>query len=388
MEGSMAVRQRGTYKDGKPRWICQWVDLDGVDHIKTFKTKGAAKTYEEETGVSKRAGTHVPDSRSETVAAAADAWIAAVTAGRSGGHRGPAEASTLRQYRYHLDRYILPALGRVKLSKLTKAHVIRFREELLKTVSEKTEEKMSRPLAKKVLTSLKGILNEAIHRQVLAVNPAAGITVGGDRGKKKITIPTKADIGAILRALDDLAATPAWRRRRALISTAIYTGMRASEIRGLPWSSVDPKAGTIEVTQRADENGNIGEPKSKSGHRTIHIPPELVAVLKEWKMACPAGSTLVFPVGEDRPESLANIFNRTWVPLLEAAKVKQFNFHSLRHFHAAMLIDAGANPKEVQVELGHAGIQITFDLYGSLFHDDDADRGRRERAARMASELR
>lgn len=84
--------------------------------------------------------------------------IDAVARGR--GDRGPAEASTLRQCRYHVDNYIVPKLGRLKLSRLTKDRVMAFRNELLAEVS--------RPLARKILTSLKGILSEAVDRGKLA----------------------------------------------------------------------------------------------------------------------------------------------------------------------------------------------------------------------------
>ena len=351
------------------------------DHIKTFATKGEAKEWEAKTHTDVKRGTHVVDSKSMTIKEAAEIWIKAVAAGRKG--RGPAEASTLRQCRYLVDRYIVPELGRVKLSKLTKARVIQFSDDLV-------ERAPSRSLAKKVVGSLKGILNEAVHREKLAVNPAAGIQIGtGGRHKKKVQIPAKKDVKAILAKLDELAKdSKSWRRRRAILATAIHTGMRASEIRGLPWSSVDLKAGKVSVTQRADENGVIGALKSESAKRVISIPASLVRILLEWKAECPHGD-LAFPTGRGNPESLANIYNRAWKPVQIAVFRKaRYNFHALRHFHASMLIeDGGANPKEVQVEMGHASIQITYDLYGHLFQDDEADKRRSERAERLANLL-
>jgi integrase len=52
-----------------------------------------------------------------------------------------------------------------------------------------------------------------------------------------------------------------------------------------------------------------------------------------------------------------------------------------------MLIADGANPKDIQVEMGHASIQITFDLYGHKFKDDEADKRGRDRSERMAGLL-
>lgn len=43
-----------------------------------------------------------------------------------------------------------------------------------------------------------------------------------------------------------------------------------------------------------------------------------------------------------------------------------FNFHSLRHTHATMLLETGASPKEVQVRLSHSKIAITLDTYVHL----------------------
>ena len=42
-----------------------------------------------------------------------------------------------------------------------------------------------------------------------------------------------------------------------------------------------------------------------------------------------------------------------------------------------MLIEDGANPKEVMVEMGHSNIAMTYDLYGHLFTDADADTRRK-----------
>ena len=271
----------------------------------------------------------------------------------------------------------MPRIGKERLSRLTVARVMAFRDGLLDDIS--------RSLAKKVLTSLKGILSEARLRQMIGHNPVAGVDVGNsNRDQSKSAVPSVEDIKAILAKADDLAVSKSWRRWRALLHVAIHTGMRASEIRGLPWGAVDLKAGKVKVYQRADENGVIGPPKSRSGNRTISIPSALVTLLRAWKLESKRteADALVFGTSTGRPESLSNIYKRAWSPV--QAGRKAVNFHAMRHFHASMLIRDNANPKEIQAELGHGSIQVTYDLYGHLFHDDEADKMRTERADRLS----
>lgn len=395
---------RGVQKEA---WVVDYVDAKGVRRLQTFELKKDADKFGARTTVQVLDGVHVADSESKTISEAAEVWMTAVANGRNG--RSRAEASTLRQYRQHVDIHIVPELGTLKLSKLTGPRAAEFRDHLLAT--------LSRALAKKVLTSFKSIMREAQSRGLVVANVAASVSIqtkGNTRHKEEVAIPEAAEVRALLVKLDELSTqsnkqrAKAWRRYRGFIATAIHTGCRASELRGLPWNSVDLKAATVTVSQRADETGKIGSPKSASSHRVINIPAPLVTMLREWKVECPPGP-LVFPNWQGSVESLANIHTRCWKPLQLAAGLSvpvkdnagalmedkegkpimeaAYNLHALRHFRASLLIADGANPKEVQVELGHSTITVTLDLYGHLFKDDAADKQRRERAERLATLL-
>jgi integrase len=185
-------------------------------------------------------------------------------------------------------------------------------------------------------------------------------------------------------------------RWRPLILTAIFTGLRVSEIRGLRWSDIDLAGRQVHVRQRADRYNKIGKPKSESGERAVPLLPMVVNVLREWQLACPKGALdLVFPNGKGNVETLANIVTRGLCPAQVAAgvvdeggKAKYTGMHALRHFYASWSINRKADgglelpAKVVQERLGHASIVMTLDVYGHLFPkiDDSAEMEAAERA--------
>ena len=381
-----SIRKRTWTTSGgetKTAWVADYRDGKGDRHIKTFGLKNEARGWLRDAESEVKAGTHTPDSETVTVGEAAEVWYEACRLGRDG--RPPVEPHTLRSYRSHIDHHIVPRVGSVKLNKLTAPAVGTFRDELLG--------KLSRPMARKVLSSFKSILNEAQARGLVAQNVGKAVKIGTDkRAQQKVEIPAPADMQAVFAKLDELSATSVqhqakrWRRYRAFIATAALTGMRASELRGLYWSRVDLDGQRIEVDQRADENGIIGDPKSESAHRTIAIPAQLVSMLRAWKLECPKGD-LVFPNRSGNVENMANIHSRAWKPILRACGLPPMKFHALRHFHASMLIAQDANPKEVMAEMGHANIAMTYDLYGHLFKDEDQQTRETTRASNIAGKL-
>jgi integrase len=150
------------------------------------------------------------------------------------------------------------------------------------------------------------------------------------------------------------------------------------------------------VRQRADHFNAIGRLKSESGERTVPMPPMVVSMLREHRIACPKGEFgLVFPNGKGRVENYSNIVKRGLLPLMVAADITDANgdakytgLHALRHFYASWCInrrvDGGLELplKVVQARLGHASIQMTADTYGHLFprSDDGAELAAAEKA--------
>lgn len=404
----MASIRKRTWKSGgedKTAWVADYFDQGGKRHLKTFATKKAADAWLVATRGEVAEGTHTPENASITVKEAGELWIQT-------GELENLERSTLRQYRNHLDLHIAPVIGATKLARLSTPAVEAFRDELLG--------KNSRAMARKVLASLKSILSEAQRRGLVARNAAQPVKVDvKKREKRKLEvgrdIPSKDEAQAILSA-----AAGRWR---PFFVTAIFTGMRASELRGLTWDDVDFERKVAHVRQRANLWGAIGAPKSEAGDREIPMSPMVVNALREWKLACPRQKPadgegegrlwLVFPNGNGKVESHANIWNRGFAPLqLDAGMIEpavdkkgkpimepvpdesgrrvigndgepvlrqamraKYGLHALRHFFASWAIERGFTPKRVQVLLGHSSITMTFDRYGHLFpslEDDHA----------------
>jgi integrase len=368
----MSVRKRKWItRNGevKEAWIVDYTDQQGDRHIETFARKKDADEYHATVKVDVRTGTHTPASKSITVAQAADDWIKAVELeGR--------EASTLAQYRQHA-RHIIERIGNYKLAGLTTPRVNSFRDDLLAT--------MSRAMSRKVLGSLKSLLRDAQRRGNVAQNVALGVKkIDADKrreGRLKVgvDIPTTDEIKAIINS-----AGP----HKPLLMTAAFTGLRASELRGLRWPDVDLKSGELHVRQRADRYNDMGKPKSKAGDRTIPFGPLVLNLLREWKLACPHGEhRLVFPTTSGQIAGHNNLVRALKATVRAAGltnskgKPKYTGLHALRHFYASWCINPldrggqGLPPKVVQVRLGHSSIVMTMDTYGHLFPPgDDADK--------------
>jgi integrase len=363
---SVRKRQWTTSKgEAKEAWIVDYADGKGTRRLKTFERKKEADAWAAQTHTEVRAGVHVADSASITVQDAGDLWVARA---KSDG----LERATLQVYGQHLAFHIYPLIGNVKLSQLTTPKVRAFEDSL--------REGRSTTMVRRVLRTLGAIIADAQERGLVAHNVVKELKSrrrkkgeGRDKGKKKIgiDIPTPDEIKLILAH-----AKPRWR---PLLVTAVFTGLRASELRGLRWSDINLDASEVHVHQRADRFNTIGRPKSASSERTVPFGKFVANTLREWKLACPKSELdLVFPTATGKIERLTNIVDRGLKPTEIAAgivtadgKAKYPGMHVFRHFYASWCIDRNLPPKVIQTRLGHASITMTFDVYGHLFPEGD-----------------
>jgi integrase len=205
-------------------------------------------------------------------------------------------------------------------------------------------------------------------------------------GKLKVgvDIPTPDEIRQIIHAVKG--------RWRPLLLTAIFTGLRASELRGLRWIDIDLQKAELHVCQRASRFNEIGPPKTEAAERTVPLPPMVVNTLRQWKLICPKKDgqlVYVFPNSEGNLEWHTNVVQRGLQPTLVEAgvvdasgKAKYGGMHALRHFYASWCADIGLTMKAVQTRMGHSNISVTMDTYTHIFPDDANDAEKLAKAER------
>jgi integrase len=226
----MATVRERIYHQGTPKqkrvWIVDYFSPDKTGklkrHIRTFEKKGdaIAERKKIETEIDK--GIHTPERESITVAEAGELWIKQA-------EMDGLERSTVRQYRQHLNLHIKPFLGAKKLSALTTKSIQDLRNKLI-------AEGRSRDMAKRVIVSLGSVLGHAMSSGLVARNVVAEQPTEHRARQRKRESRQKRNLEAGI----DFPTTEELRklltvqgRWRSFIVTAIFTGLRASELRGL-----------------------------------------------------------------------------------------------------------------------------------------------------------
>ena len=158
-----------------------------------------------------------------------------------------------------------------------------------------------------------------------------------------------------------------------LFYTALFTGMRRSELLGLKWMDIDFLMCQVAVRRTlehlTDGSYLFQDVKTEKSRRNISLSPNVIGVLRNLFNSQPvkltAPDSLVFsgPAGQPlRP----NTVSRAWQLACRKAGVKVIRLHDARHTHATLMLKQGVHPKIVQERLGHSSIQMTLDTYSHV----------------------
>lgn len=160
---------------------------------------------------------------------------------------------------------------------------------------------------------------------------------------------------------------------RYMIATAIYTGMRLSEIQALTWNDINWIKGTIVVNKSWNSSTKSFKPtKNEFSNRAIKVNHKLLALLRELRIH--SKSNLVF-LTQFGTIPTSNAVNKTLRSLLDDLGIqrKNFHFHSLRHSHVALLLANGIDLYAISKRLGHSSTTVTANTYAYLIDEYKAE---------------
>ena len=311
---------------------------------------------------------------------------------------------TVKHYTAQCNTHIKPALGAVKLSKLTAPQIQGFYNDLSKTGKQirKKDKKTGKetitfePLAAKSIRNIHGILikalNVAIDVGYLNVNPAERVTL--PRVEKQEIHPLNDDqIAAFYKAAAD-------DEYCYLLRLIPFTGLREAEAMGLTWDCVDFEAGTLKINKqlvkRPNAAGGFTLAETKNSKIRVIKPAQMVMKqLKErqrqqieqrfqagelwqgWQNEQERKTALVFTTlsgGNLSPQTVYNHCKK----VLDIIGAGDRCVHDLRHTFAVLSLQNGDDVKTVQGNLGHATAAFTLDVYGHV-----SERMKEDSAARM-----
>ena len=279
-------------------------------------------------------------------------------------------ARTAVSYLSEINTHLIPRLGAVPLQKLTPQHLEDYKEHALLKGRVDGKGGLSPTTVRYHLNILGKALKQAARMGYVSRNIA-----------QVVDLPRVRRLVVKTMALDDIprfleAARPTFYYR--LFYTALWTGMRLSELLGLRWCDVNLNLGYLSVVQAFYKHGSVcemGEPKSKYSRRRITLPESLLEVLTDHRLEQEAQgimlgrplveTDLVFshPGGKPMdPSTVSHAFTR----ILRQAGLPHIRFHDLRHSHASLLLQAGVHPKVVSERLGHASVAFTLDIYSHV----------------------
>jgi integrase len=280
------------------------------------------------------------------------------------------KTSTIDFYRDYQARYILPELGAIPLTDITRDAV----KDLVLKLSNRG---LARNTIRLAIASLRVVLSSAVEDSVIPTNPAIrlGRFVKTEKPEQKAKAMTPEEVQKFLAAARTYCA-----EYYPLFLIALRAGLRQGEILGLKYGDFHFGEGGDDpdryiFVQRRWYRGDFSTPKGKK-ERRVDMSQELRQTLLQLyeDRECEAvregrksiDDDLVFPGENGKPLRARKLLETYFGPMLRKAGLGHFRFHDLRHTFGSLLIEAGAPLPYVRDQMGHSSIQVTADKYVHL----------------------
>ena len=244
-------------------------------------------------------------------------------------------------------------------------------------VREQEDQGLSGARIKNLLKPLNGALNLAARRGLIGRNPYDLLTPD-ERPHSTLRehhVWSPDEIKRLLTAAKAQATEPFAKYDYSLLLTvAIYTGVRISELLALRWCDLDLKDGSLHVRCQLSRKGELVEPKTAKAVRHVPLAPSLVRLLTKHKLASgySKDTDFVFPSRNGTALNARNVVTRGFEPAREVAGLAglepKITFHDLRHAFASIMIERGTTSVDLAEIMGHRDSRTTESIYIHLFN--------------------
>jgi len=286
------------------------------------------------------------------------------------------KAMTLSNYRNVYSKVVNKAIGHMKLDKIKHEHIQKFINDL--SVGGKyREHKLSSKSIKNYVCFISGVFEYAKKKQVITFNPCSTVTLPREEIKEK-EIYSVAEMQNILELLNHEDKKDF--QFAVYFKLAVYTGFRRGEMLGLEFKDIDFDRQIISVKRTSNYTKEKGvytdSPKTKTSYRTLKLPLEIMELLRHYKEHQAEYAESIGDLWEDHDRLFTTwdgkpMFITTprhyFEQFCKRNGIRYLNLHSMRHFNASAMIQAGVDVKAVQNSLGHSVASTTLNLYCHAF---------------------
>ena len=335
------------YSDTLKTWVAEIVLPDGTTKRKKNKLQRVVRTWLETEKEALRRGTWV-STEAVLYGDFLDRYLKEVAI-------HSLRPKTKETYNYSINKYIRPALGKMRITAIRPDHLSSLYAGILESGRSKhTVRYVHRIIRMTLSVALKwGLVGRNVADAVTPPTPAVN----------EITPLTVDEVKRLLKVLEN-------DRLYAFYALICTTGLRKGEALAIQKSSLNLDAGTIIVRHSLSQINGVGlilgEPKSIKSRRELAIPAFTVKVLRNHLANHPNSSNYVFATSNNTPFSPRNILRHFKIKLAEAGLPTTTRIHDLRHSFISWLIQSGQDIKTIQAVAGHSQASMTLSVYGHL----------------------
>lgn len=241
---------------------------------------------------------------------------------------------TAREYRRNLRRFILPALGRLKVADVTRADIAKFHHDLrhIPYQANRNLEVISKMF---VLAEMWGMRPDGS-------NPRLHIKKYPEEKRERyLSQEELTSLGSVLSEAEQIGVEDIYAI--SAIRLLIFTGCRLNEIMTLKWAEVDLDNSCLRLSD------------SKTGARVVHLGSPALDLLANLKRQPNNPWVICGKI----PGTYRKEIQKFWQRIRNRAGIDDVRIHDLRHSFASNAVAQGMSLPMIGKLLGHTQVQTT-----------------------------